>query len=67
MTDKRIAELAAAFDDLFAQRPPFATKEEIDQFLREEGYNPDEVAERMEAVAREALAAHPPTDDSAGR
>lgn len=41
----------------FLNAPP--DEEEIDDILREEGYDPDELAERFRALAKEALANSP--------
>ena len=51
-------ELVRVFDHLFDQTEP-QTPEEVDAILREAGYDPDEVAARMDEVAQRALAESP--------
>ena len=51
-------ELVSAFADLFNEVEP-ETSEEIDAVLHEAGYDPDEVASRMRAVAQQAIAESP--------
>lgn len=48
-------ELVRVFDHLFDQTEP-QTPEEVDAVLREAGYDPDELATRMDEVAQAALA-----------
>ena len=50
---KRLVE---AFADLFDEQEMPGTPEEIDQFLRLCGYDPEEVGKRMAAVAERAFA-----------
>ncbi len=52
-------ELARALDELFDEIPPPKTPEEVDAVLREAGFDPHEVATRMEALAERALANSP--------
>ena len=51
---KTSEDLVRAFADLFDEVEP-ETPEEVDVALREAGYDPDQVAARMKAVAQEAL------------
>jgi len=51
---KTSEDLVRAFADLFDEVEP-ETPEEVDAALREAGYDPDQVAARMKAVAQEAL------------
>lgn len=48
-------ELVRIFDHLFEQTEP-ETAEEVDAVLREAGYDPDELAARIDQVAQAALA-----------
>ena len=47
--------LIAKIDALFAQLPPPETEEEVNEALREAGYNPDEVAEEFRHLAKRLL------------
>jgi len=51
-------DLVSAFADLFDQVQP-TTPEEIDRTLRSEGYDPDQVAKRIAAVASQAATRSP--------
>lgn len=55
-TDK---ELAKVLDKLFDEEFLPATPEEIDSFLCEAGYDPDEVAAHMREFVEQALANSP--------
>lgn len=55
MTDE---ELVQAFDELFAEVSPPERDEEVDAFLRECGYEPDEVVQRVVELV-EHLCARP--------
>jgi hypothetical protein len=52
-------ELVVAFDELFDEIPIPETEEEIDDYLRAVGYDPDEVAAHYQTLVQEALAASP--------
>lgn len=52
-------ELAGAFDQLFDEIPAPQTREEIDDYIREAGINPDEFGARIKEIARSALEASP--------
>jgi hypothetical protein len=62
MSDRRspetYEELFRAFTDLFNETEP-EDPEEVNALLREAGYDPDEVAARMQAIAEQALASSP--------
>jgi len=47
-------EILDALVDIWDDMEP-ETPEEIDEFLREAGYDPDEVGRKFERVAREAM------------
>lgn len=49
-------ELVQALVELFDDIPPPETPEEVDAILREEGYDPDEIAAYFRNVADKALA-----------
>lgn len=55
-TDK---EIVAAFDTLFNEISIPTEEDEIDQELREAGYDPDAIAQQMAALAAAALADSP--------
>ena len=57
------AEFVAAVDSLFDGIPEPTTKAEIDAELREAGYDPEAVAERMRRVAVDALTRLAPQSD----
>ena len=48
-------ELAEAFDQLFSEIPPPQTEEEINEYIIEAGYDPDEFGEQIKNIASEAL------------
>lgn len=52
---KTSAEFLRAIANLFDEIEP-ETPEEIDEVLREAGYDPDEIGKRMKAVAEKTLA-----------
>ena len=52
-------ELEEALDKLFDEIPPPETPEEVDETLREAGYDPEAIAAQMKAFAEQALANSP--------
>lgn len=55
MTPEQQRKLIADIDTLFDQIPPPETEAEIDESLREAGYDPDEVAEGFRSLAKSIL------------
>lgn len=52
-------ELAEAFDQLFDEIPSPQTQEEIDEYIREAGIDPDEFGARIKKLTIKALAESP--------
>jgi len=54
-TEVDAQRLVRLFDQLFNETEP-KTAEEVDEILREAGYNPHDIASRMKALAETTLA-----------
>ena len=55
MTEQDDRALVGAFGDLFDEIQP-RTRDEIDEILRDEGYDPDELAVRLGDAVKAAMA-----------